>query len=235
MPSPIEESDPKPPLLTGNLAQPEIDTPIPDEPIEFSDARLVEEVRGGNTEAFAGLVNRYERKLLRVIGRMISDPELVRDLAQETFLRVFQNLHQFDTSRRFGPWLFRVGVNLCVDHLRHRELSQTRFSEAPNGDDGWAFDVADADPRVYRELHQEVHHVLNQIPLKYRTILVLRDLEGFSCSEVAAIANRREATIRWRLAKARTMFRKLWEQRERDERHVWPVEKSRPSTGGTPR
>jgi RNA polymerase sigma-70 factor (ECF subfamily) len=76
-----------------------------------------------------------------------------------------------------------------------------------------ALDVSDPDPRPREELAQEVRFVLEQLPVKDRTILVLRDLEGFSSAEVAAIVGRREATVRWRLAKARDQFRRLWERR----------------------
>ncbi len=77
---------------------------------QASDARLVEEARGGSQTAFAKLVQRYERRLLRVVGRFIRDQDQAEDLAQETFLRVYERLDQFDPSRRFGPWLFRIGV-----------------------------------------------------------------------------------------------------------------------------
>ena len=86
-----------------------------------NDARLVEEARQGEQAAFGELVNRYERRLMRVIKRFIRDDELARDLAQETFLRVYEKLDMFDPSRRFGPWLFRIGVNLTLDFLRKRK------------------------------------------------------------------------------------------------------------------
>jgi RNA polymerase sigma-70 factor (ECF subfamily) len=79
---------------------------------------------------------------------------------------------------------------------------------------GNGFDVADPDPRDKADLGQEVQFVLAKIPLKYRTVLALRDLEGFPCSEVAAIVGREEPTVRWRLLRAREMFRELWERRE---------------------
>jgi RNA polymerase sigma-70 factor (ECF subfamily) len=177
-----------------------------------SDARIVDEVRRGDRDAYGVLVTRYEKKLQHVLRRLVRDPEQARDLAQETFLKVYQHLDQFDTSRRFGPWLFRVGVNLAVDWLRRRKPT-VRLCQPPR-DDEKAIEVIDPDPRPRLELEQEVHHVLQEIPLNYRTVLVLRDLEGFSCSEVAAIEGRREATIRWRLSRAREMFRKIWERRQ---------------------
>jgi RNA polymerase sigma-70 factor (ECF subfamily) len=183
---------------------------------QSSDARVVEAVRRGDREAFGVLVARYERKLQRVLRRLVRDPEQARDLAQETFLRVYEHLDRFDTSRRFGPWLFRVGVNLAVDWLR-RHRPMVRLSRL-TADEDKPVEVVDPDPRPRIDLGQEVHWVLQQIPLAYRKVLVLRDLEGFSCSEVAAIEGRREATIRWRLSRAREMFRKIWEVRQKEER-----------------
>lgn len=178
-----------------------------------SDARLVEEVRHGDHAAFETLVKRYEGRLMSILMRFVRDYELSRDLAQETFLRVYERIEQFDPSRRFGPWLFRIGVNLALDYMRRRKrrVWPSLFSESP-AEKGP--DPAVADPRTALDLEQEVRAVLEQIPEKYRTVLVLRDLENFSSSEVAAILHRKEATIRWRLAEARTRFQELWSRRQ---------------------
>jgi len=180
---------------------------------ELGDARLVERARGGDDPAFAALVARYERKLIRVLVRLVRDEELARDLAQETFWKVYNRLDHFDTARRFGPWLFRIGVNLGLDQLRRRDGPPAASMDRISRDEQRAFDVPDPDPLIHAELAQEVQFVLERIQVPYRTILVLRDLEGFSSAEVAAIVGRREATVRWRLAKAREMFREHWERR----------------------
>jgi RNA polymerase sigma-70 factor (ECF subfamily) len=178
-----------------------------------SDARLVEDARRGDRDAFGELVLRYERRLTRVILRFVSDLELAKDLTQETFLRAYERLDQFDPSRRFGPWLFRIGVNLTLDYLRKRKRRGrwSLFSESPTEK---LPDPAVPDPRKSLDISQEVRTVLEQIPDKYKSVLVLRDLENFSTSDIAAILNRKEATIRWRLAEARNRFQKLWERRQ---------------------
>ena len=202
----------------------EIDPTRPAPPLEIApgvesraedggDARLVEQARAGDDRAFALLVGRYERSLVRVLARLVHDQELARDLAQETFWKVYNRLDRFDTARRFGPWLFRIGVNLTLDSLRRNEPPPAVSLHQPTGDGGRAYDLPDADPRIRAELAQEVRFVLDKIPLAYRTILILRDLEGFSSAEVASIVGRREATVRWRLAKARDQFRDHWERR----------------------
>ncbi len=188
-----------------------VDTFPPDGAV--SDARLVEEVRRGDKSAFEPLVRRYENRLMSVLLRFVRDRDLARDLAQETFLRVYERLDQFDPSRRFGPWLFRIGVNLALDYLRKRRrriwpslFSDSRIEKGP--------DPAVADPREALDLSQEVRKVLESISEKYRTVLILRDLENFSTSEIAAILHRKEATIRWRLAEARVRFQDLWQRRQ---------------------
>ncbi|MCA9084951.1 MAG: sigma-70 family RNA polymerase sigma factor [Planctomycetaceae bacterium] len=179
-----------------------------------TDARLVEEARHGDNQSFGRLVQRYERRVLKVIRRFIPDHELAMDLAQDAFLKAFDRLDQFDPSRRFGPWLFRIAVNTTYDHLRRvrRKGRWSLFSEA--GEDRVP-DPEAPDPRGEIDLSHEVRTVLEDIPEAYRTVLVLRDLEGFSTSEVSAVTERTEATIRWRLAEARRMFRDAWERRQR--------------------
>lgn len=181
---------------------------------QASDARLVEQVRKGDSDAFGTLVARYERRVLKVVRRFIADADGAQDLIQETFLKAYDRLDQFDPSRRFGPWLFRIAVNATYDHLRKmkRRGKWALFSEA--GEDRLP-DPPAPDPRGELDLSHEVRTVLEGIPETYRTVLVLRDLEGFSTSEVAAVTERSEATIRWRLAEARRMFKEAWARRER--------------------
>jgi len=177
-----------------------------------NEARLVDEARRGNRSAFGELVVRYERRVLRVILQFVRDRDQADDLAQETFIRAYQRLDQFDPSRRFGPWLFRIGVNLTLDYLRRRKRRGwwSLFSES-NSDR--PPEPPTVDPREALDLSQEVQRVLEQLPETYRTVIVLRDLENFSTSEIAAVLNRKEATIRWRLAEARTRFKQLWTKR----------------------
>lgn len=181
-----------------------------------SEAKLVESARHGDSEAFGELVTRYERRVIRVIERFVNDREMARDLAQETFLRAYQRLDRFDPSRRFGPWLFRVGVNLTLDHLRRRKR-RGRWALFSDFGGETHPDPSIEDPRIAINLRQEVRAVLEQIPENYRSVLVLRDLESFSTSEIAAILDRKEATVRWRLAEARHRFSELWKRRQNSE------------------
>lgn len=199
---------------TTKMTATPLNTSIDVDPREFeglNDSRLVELARDSQHEAFGELVRRYEARLMRVIGRFIVDQHIVADLTQEVFLRAFRRMELFDSSRRFGPWLFQIGVNHTLDYLRktQRRIRWTLFSQRSN-DDERSIDPAVSDPRHQIDLAQEVRSVLEQVPEKYRSVLILRDLENFSTSEIATILKRKEATIRWRLAEARSKFQKLW-------------------------
>jgi len=195
------------------MTQPDINLSEPDDVVSaVNEARLVDDARRGDRQAFGELVQRYERRLLRVIQQFVKSPELAEDLAQETFLKAYERLDQFDPARRFGPWLFRIGVNQTLDHMRRRKrrgwwlLFSDRASETSP-------EPAVADPRQELDLRQEVDAVLEQIPENYRIVLMLRDLQNFSTSEIATMLGRKEATIRWRLAEARSMFQEIWIRR----------------------
>lgn len=195
------------------MSEPELDLSTEDFSSAHGEARLVEAARQGDQAAFGELVVRYERRLISVIMRFVPDVELARDLAQETFIQIYRRLDQFDTSRRFGPWLFRSGVNHTLDFLRKRKrrLWFSLYSDNPAEKPP---DPPQADPREARDLEQEVRRVLELIPEKYRTVLILRDLENFSTAEISAIVQRKEATIRWRLAEARERFQRIWLRRQ---------------------
>ena len=177
-----------------------------------SDAVLVERIRNDDDAAFGEIVHRYQAKLFRVIYRLVHDRELTEDLCQEVFLRAYERLVQFDNSRRFSPWLFQIGINLTLDYLRKKKRRKwiSRFSEKS---EDMQYDPGVSDPRDAIDLSGEITHLMNQIPEKYRTVLILHDVEHFSNTEIAAILNRKEPTIRWRLAVARQKFQQLWSAR----------------------
>ena len=140
-----------------------------------SEVRLVHAARLGDQQAFQQLVLRYERRVFQVIHRFVTDQGTVADLAQDAFLRAWERLSQFDSSRRFGPWLFRLAVNLTYDHLRkvRRKGRWSLFSELSETVEP---DPGQADPRDDMDLSQEVRLVLAEVPEAYRVVLVLREI-----------------------------------------------------------
>lgn len=174
------------------------------------DAELVEQALSGNQSAFQSLVEKYRPLALRTAYGFFRNQELSRDVAQEAFVRVYKGLGRFDTSRSFATWLRRITVNLSIDELRRRRRrAEVALDDGMVGE-GASDPVAEAQTAEHR---QAVWDILEQLPLKYRTVMLLREIEGLPTEEVAKIVRRPQVTVRWRLHQARKLFRDLWVKR----------------------
>lgn len=173
------------------------------------DAALVERARAGDMQAFAGLVERYQQRVFWVARGMVGNDEDARDAAQEAFVRVYKSLDRFDLRMKFYTWLYQIVVNLCIDHLRkqakRRGVSLDALGDTVAGQKG-------KDELEGSELRHRVHRVLGELPVKYRTVMVLSDLEGIGAKEIATMTGTTHATVRWRHHRARKLFREAWER-----------------------
>jgi RNA polymerase sigma-70 factor (ECF subfamily) len=178
------------------------------------DHELIRACLEGSQEAFASLVHRHEQRSYWAAYKILGDAEAARDVAQEAFVRVWRALDRFDFSMAFSTWLYRITVNLAIDHLRrnrrHRGADLDQFREAVADESSIAPDA----PQDSREVAKSVRLVLETLDEKYRTVLILRDLEGLSSKQIADITGIAHATVRWRLHIARKQFREGWERLE---------------------
>ena len=179
------------------------------------DHELIRSCLDGNQESFAALVKRHEQRAFWAAYKILGDAEGARDVAQEAFVRVWRALDRFDFSMAFTTWLYRITVNLAIDHLRrnkrHRGVDIDIFREglaAPGRDQ------APEHEQDSREMARLVRVVLDSLEEKYRTVLTLRDLEGLSSKQISDITGITHATVRWRLHVARKQFRDGWNRIE---------------------
>jgi RNA polymerase sigma-70 factor, ECF subfamily len=183
-----------------------------------ADAALVERSRAGDTAAFALLVDRYQQRVFWVARGMLGNDEDARDAAQEAFIRVFRSLDRFDLRLKFYTWLYQIVVNLCIDQLRkqvkRRGVSLDQVGDVPGAGNngGGALEST--------ELRQRVYRVLDELPPKYRTVMVLSDLEGIGAKDIAHMTGTTHATVRWRHHRARQLFREAWERIHGKGSHV---------------
>lgn len=179
------------------------------------DAALVVAARKGDEDAFRELVERYRDRAFWIAYRRLGHAEDARDVAQEAFIRVYKALDRFDETRRFYTWLYQIVLNLTTDHLRRQGVRP-----AVRLDEGMPLAGSEPAPAAsleQDELVNQVHQVLMRVPEPYRTVLSLRELEGMSGPDVAEAMGVTHATLRWRLHRARQLFREEWERYE-DER-----------------
>jgi RNA polymerase sigma-70 factor (ECF subfamily) len=176
-----------------------------------SDSELVGLTRSGNTEAFRHLVERHSRKAYWTAYNILHGHEDAEDVAQEAFLRVHRFLDRYDPKQRFTTWLYQIVVNLSIDALRRRKgAPAARLDNVPEAADGQPGPLHEVE-RLERQ--EKVREVLAGLPEQYRVILVLRDIEGMASRDVATVLNMNHATVRWRLHRARALFKETWESR----------------------
>lgn len=174
-----------------------------------TDAELVQAVLAGDGGAFRTLVERHQQRAFWVARGMLNNDEDARDVAQEAFVRVHRSLERFDTSLKFTTWLHQIVVNLSIDAIRKRQRRGSVDLESVG-------DVADTQahgPTLEQdELRDRVARVLDELPPKYKSIMVLSDLQGIGAKQIAEITGTTHATVRWRHHRARKLFREAWER-----------------------
>lgn len=180
------------------------------------DTDLVQAIQDGNQTLFTDLVERYERSLYNFGIKMCGAVDDAEDLAQETFLNVFKYLKDFRRETKFKNWLYRIAASICIKKRRkskfapQRELSLDEFLPQDEADveqelPQWA--ALPLDQVLNRELQDKLREAILELPEKYRAVLVLRDMEGFSTEEAAQILNLTPSNVKVRLHRARLFLR----------------------------
>lgn len=182
-----------------------------------SDHDLIRAAQRGEERAFAELVHRHEERAMRVALALIANREDARDLAQEAFLRVFRNLERFDFQHEFTTWLYRIVTNLAIDLLRKRRPAMSTSAEEEEEAD---LDLADPEgPSPSHSMEQmetaeRVRACIDRLAPHFRSVMILRELEGLPCIEIARIVGTTHVTVRWRLHRGRKLFLEEWERME---------------------
>jgi RNA polymerase sigma-70 factor (ECF subfamily) len=178
-----------------------------------SDMLLVERAIAGDQRAFELLVIKYQRRVQRLIGRMVRDVDLVEDIAQETFIKAYRALHQFRGDAQFYTWLYRIAVNTAKKFLLELKHDPTVTQSALHSGD-------DEDETFYaghesttsetpeselaaKEIAQEVNAALEALPNDLKQALTLREMDGMSYEEIAEIMKCPMGTVRSRIFRAR--------------------------------
>ena len=167
----------------------------------------------GDGEAFRELVEHYQDRVFRISLGVLGNREEARDTAQEAFFRVYRSLHRFQFGQNFYTWLYRIVVNLSIDALRKR--GQDRQVPLEDLKESVSVECPPDSNMAQQEVARRVKTILTRLPPKYKVVLVLRDIEDLGCVEIGRIVGCTHATARWRLHKARKMFKELWEQHRR--------------------
>lgn len=175
----------------------------------LSDEALAVQVQSGSPEAFSELVRRFERPIVSLIVRIVRDRSLAQDLAQDAFVRAWQKIASYDSSRPFRSWMFKIAHNLAIDELRRRRLDVVPLEEPEReGVDllGRLEDPAGLDPgeRLDQERAlEQLESALGTLRPSYREVILLRFREGLAYEEIADVMDLPLGTVKTHIYRAR--------------------------------
>lgn len=173
------------------------------------DQALVERAQKGDKRAFELLVIKYQRKLGRLLSRMVRDAAEVEDITQETFIKAYRALPGFRGESAFYTWLYRIGVNTAKNYLvgrkRQASSSDVLAEDAENYEEGDLLrDVATPDAELQtKQIAQAVNSAVDALPEELRVAITLREIEGMSYEEIAQMMDCPIGTVRSRIFRAR--------------------------------
>lgn len=174
------------------------------------DRLLVERVQRGDKRAFELLVAKYQRKIFRLLSRLIRDPSEIEDVAQEAFIKAYRALPNFRGDSAFYTWLYRIAINTAKNHLvaqgrRAPTSTETEVEDAERMDDADQLrDVNTPDSMLLsKQVGEAVNRAIDRLPEDLRTAIVLREIEGLSYEEIAESMNCPIGTVRSRIFRAR--------------------------------
>ncbi len=177
------------------------------------DQLLVERVQAGDKRAFDVLVSKYQRRLMRLVSRLVHDPAEAEDVVQETFIKAYRALRHFRGDAAFYTWLYRIGINTAKNYLvtqgrRSATSSDADAEQAESFDDGNKLRDNNTPESVLasKQIAATVNAAMEVLPIELRTAIVLREIEGLSYEEISEIMACPIGTVRSRIFRAREVI-----------------------------
>ena len=182
------------------------------------EAELIERAKAGDTKAFGILVERYQRRVVGVAMAVVHDQEDALELAQESFVRAFENIGKFESRSSFSTWLYRIAANIAIDFRRREKRHPTmRGEEAETEIQRLPSKLGDSFNETQRsEMAQRIKDALGQLTPEHRAAILLREVEGLSYDEISDVLQCPRGTVMSRLHYARNHLREILKDLAKD-------------------
>jgi RNA polymerase sigma-70 factor, ECF subfamily len=174
----------------------------------------VEQARRGDQHAFGQLVNAYQKPVFNLTYRMLGNAQEAEDAAQETFLRAYASLRQYNVDHKFSTWLFSIANHHCIDRLRKRRMTMVSIDDNPVLENLEGNTAQPESSALAGEHSAEIQQLIIQLEPDYRMPLILRYWEDYSYEEIAQAMELSVAAVKSRLFRARQQIAKLYGERQ---------------------
>ena len=182
----------------------------PKNPEREIDQVLVEKAQKGDKQAFGVLVEKYNKKLFRLLSRMVRDQSEIEDIVQDSFIKAYRAINNFRGDSAFYTWLYRIGVNTAKNHLmalsrRPKAMNDVELEDIENFDDAGdlrSYETPES-ALMTKEIAATVNETIEQLPEELKSAITLREIDGLSYEEIAEIMDCPIGTVRSRIFRAR--------------------------------
>ena len=173
----------------------------------------IKQVKNGDQNAFAEIVELYKDKVFQLCYRMLGNRHEAEDIAQEAFLRAYVNIHSYDTKRKFSTWLYRIATNLSIDRIRKKKPDYYLDAEVAGAEGLTMYSQVAADVMLPEdeveslELQEIIQNEILKLPDKYRSVIVLKYIDELSLKEISEILDLPVGTVKTRIHRGREALR----------------------------
>ena len=180
----------------------------------FSDETVIERVLNGEKDAYELIMRKYNQKLFRIVRSYLANEDEIEDVIQEAYIRAYEQMPRFEKRSSFSTWLIRIVINEALGRLKHRKQFASIQYDYP--DDPGYFRDPPAEPQTTEtpigklmntELKGILEKAVDQLPDKYRTVFLMREIEGMSVAETSESLEITESNVKVRLNRAKEMLR----------------------------
>lgn len=177
----------------------------------FDEKEIVKRILKSDFRAFELLVKQYEKLVFFVIHRLVQDQQNKEDICQDVFIKVYQHLGKFQFQSKLSTWIARIAYLTAIDHIKKYKKDQ--LSAYPEDIDRYHFtEETPEDSLIQKDSAAYVNHIIEQMPLQYKTVITLYHLNEFSCSEIQEITGIPEGTVKSYLFRARKLMKEKMEK-----------------------
>ena len=183
----------------------------------INEKELINKAKSGDKRAFEEIIGLYEKKVFSTIYYMVKNENEIEDIAQEVFVKIYKNLKNFKEESSLYTWIYRITINVCIDELK-RKKNIVYIDERIQTEDGQVEMQLEDETKgpeklaEEEELKRKLTSCVRKLPIDQRTMIVLRDIKGFTYMEIAEMTKMNLGTVKSKINRARASLKKILEE-----------------------